>query len=47
MLASQENVYLTTLHSLNVSNESEKARIHTGIQRFTEIGQIVHIKYIF
>ena len=26
MLASQENVYLTTLHSLNVSNESEKAR---------------------
>ena len=26
MLASQENVYLTILHALTVSNESEKAR---------------------
>ena len=47
MLASQENVYLTILHSLSVSNESEKARIHTGFHCFTEIGQIVHNKYIF
>ena len=47
MLASQENVYLTILYALNVSNESEKARIHTGFHRFTEIGQIVHNKYIF
>ena len=46
MLASQENVYLTILHALNVSNESEKARIHTGFHHFKEIGQIVH-KYIF
>ena len=47
MLASQENVYLTILHALSVSNESEKARIHTGFHCFTEIGQIVHNKYIF
>ena len=24
-----------------------QARIHTGFQRFTEIGQIFHNKYIF
>ena len=41
------NVYLTILHALNVSNESETAGIHTGFHRFTEIGQIVHNKYIF
>ena len=47
MLPSQENVYLTTLHALNMSNESQKARFHTGFHRFKEIGQIVHNKYIF
>ena len=28
-------------------NHNDQARIHTSFQRFTEIGQIFHNKYIF